>query len=246
MSELANIKISGSGSCGGGCYDRISISGSGSVNGDVKCNSISISGSGRIGGNVDCRDRISISGSGSIDGEIICGEFHNSGSAKSSGNITAKSFHVSGVFKSGGWINSDVIAISGIVKAEGDITGERVNIRGGISTEKLVSGDNVVIEFESGCSCRIGELGGGTIRVYRSEKLFRGLFGSLFNTNDSIGTAEIGSIEADDIDISHCNVKSIVGTKVVIGPGCRVERVEYTESLQIDESSKVGETVCNK
>lgn len=246
MSELGSIKISGSGSCGGGCYDSISISGSGSVNGDVKCNGISISGSGRIGGNIECNGRVSISGSGSIDGNIICQEFHNSGSVRSSGNITAKSLRVSGAFKSGGWINADEIAIAGAVKAEGDITGEKVVVSGGINTDKLVSGDNVEIKFDGNCACRIGELGGGTIRVYRRNRSQNlGIFGGFFR-NSAGGIAEIGSIEADDIGISDCNVKRIVGTKVVIGPGCSVDRVEYTESLQVDESSKVGERVCNK
>lgn len=242
MSELSNIRISGSGSCKGGLYDNISISGSGKINGDVKCNSINISGSGKVLGGIECQERISISGAANFDGDIVCGEFHDSGSAKVSGNLTAKSFHISGVYKSGGRINSDVIAVAGIVKTEGDITGEMVAIRGGVDTDKLISGDNVEIEFDG--FCRIGELGGGTINVRRKVKQVRNL--GFFFSKSGVETAEIGSIEADDINISDCNVRTVVGAKVVIGPGCHVKRVEYSQDLKIDPSSKVEETVCNR
>lgn len=245
MSEFSSIRISGSGSCGGGCYNEIRISGSGKVTGDVKCNEISVSGSGRIEGRVDCLGKIGISGSGVISGDIHCSEFRISGATKAEGNISAQSVHSSGSLSVGGWINADEIVVSGAVSARGDISGERITISGGVKTEKLISGQNVEIRLGGyNGQCCIGEIGGGNIMVTRrADEQISGFFGKLFRNNRNVPMAKIGSIEADNIDVSYSEIDKIVGARVKIGPCCEVERVEYTESLEVDESSTVKETV---
>ena len=48
MNEKMDMRISGSSTMPGGEYDRVSISGSGTVQGDLRCQSLSCSGSVHI------------------------------------------------------------------------------------------------------------------------------------------------------------------------------------------------------
>ena len=72
--KKGDIKISGSGSAGGGFYDEVKISGSGKITGDLDCNLLKISGSGKIDGNIKAKD-IYTSGSFKSIGNVKCNEF---------------------------------------------------------------------------------------------------------------------------------------------------------------------------
>ncbi len=252
MSELNSVRISGSGSCGGGEYSEVRISGSGRISGDVKCDSLHISGSGKIEGEVDCKNDIRISGSGRIDKDIKCDSLHISGSAKAM-NVKAREVHISGSCSAEGKIEADEIRISGVLSAGGDICGETVQVSGGIKTSHLLSGETVDIKFSAN-NCSIGEIGGGTITVrpwdYVSRS-FGGLFRSMWKCSDDYApsgkksgyTAQIGSIEGDDITIQDCIVNTIRGTKVTIMSGCEVKRVEYSGELTVEDGAKVEEQI---
>ncbi len=252
MSELNSVRISGSGSCGGGEYSEVRISGSGRISGDVKCESMHISGSGKIEGEVDCKNDIRISGSGRVDKDIKCDSLHISGSAKAA-NIKAREVHISGSCSTEGKIEADEIKISGAMSAGGDICGETVEVSGGIKTSHLVSGETIDIKF-SAYNCSIGEIGGGTITVRPGDYVNRS-FGGLFqfiwkhsydyapSGKKSGYTAQIGSIEGDDITVQDCTVNTIRGTKVTILSGCEVKRVEYSGELTVEDGAKVLEQI---
>lgn len=247
MSELNSVRISGSGSCGGGEYSEVRISGSGKISGDVKCESIHISGSGRIEGEVDCKNEINISGSGSIEKDIKCGSLRISGSAKAA-NIKAGEVRISGSCSTHGKIEADVIKISGVISAGGDICGETVEVSGGIKTEHLLSGETIDIKFGT-YNSSIGEIGGGVITVrpgdYMNCSFIRWKFtgGYMPSGKRSGRVINIGSIEGDDITIQDCIVDTIRGGKVTILSGCKVKRVEYSGELTVDDGANVEEQI---
>ncbi|WJH34862.1 hypothetical protein N6H14_01395 [Paenibacillus sp. CC-CFT747] len=47
-------------------------------------------------------------------------------------------------------------------------------------------------------------------------------------------------IEGTLVNVEYTRARLIRGNRVVIGPHCEVERVEYTESLTVDPSASVG------
>lgn len=252
MSELNSVRISGSGSCGGGEYSEVRISGSGKITGDVKCDSMHISGAGKIEGEVDCKNEIQISGSGKIEKDVKCDTLHISGAAKAA-NVKAKEVHISGSCATEGKIEADNIKISGILSASGDICGETVEVSGGIKTSHLLSGETVDIRFST-YNCSIGEIGGGTITVRPGDyvnRSFGGLFQFVWKHSDGYAPgsrksgymAQIGSIEGDDITVQDCVVNTIRGTKVKIMSGCEVKRVEYSGELTIEDGAKVEEQI---
>lgn len=252
MSELNSVRISGSGSCGGGEYSEVRISGSGKISGDVKCDSMHISGSGKIEGEVNCKNEIHISGSGRIEKDIKCDSLHISGAAKAA-NVKAREVHISGSCSTEGKIEADEIKISGVMSAGGDICGEKVEVSGGIKTSHLLSGETVDIKFGS-YNCSIGEIGGGVISVRPGDYInrsFGGLFefrwkrsdGCMSSGKSSGHVINIGSIEGDDITIQDCIVDTIRGGRVKILSGCVVKRVEYSGELTVEDGAKVEEQI---
>mgnify|MGYP006914257824 CR=1 FL=1 len=62
MNDIMDMKISGSSAMPGGEYRTVSISGSGKVQGSLRCESLRCSGSARVQGDVDCAGEIRCSG----------------------------------------------------------------------------------------------------------------------------------------------------------------------------------------
>ncbi|MCL0069946.1 hypothetical protein M1O56_05235 [Dehalococcoidia bacterium] len=58
-----------------------------------------------------------------------------------------------------------------------------------------------------------------------------------------LGILETELIEGDEILLEWTRAKTVRGKQIVIGEGCEIERVEYSESLEVDESARVGERV---
>lgn len=54
MNDIMDMKISGSSAMPGGEYRTVSISGSGKVQGSLRCESLRCSGSAKVQGDVDC------------------------------------------------------------------------------------------------------------------------------------------------------------------------------------------------
>jgi len=50
-------------------------------------------------------------------------------------------------------------------------------------------------------------------------------------------------IEGEEIDLQATKAGVVRGRNVVIGPGCEMERVEYSGSLMVAPEAKVGEQV---
>lgn len=90
MNEKMDMRISGSSTMPGGEYDRVSISGSGTVQGDLRCQSLSCSGSARVQGDVDCAGEVRSSGSSKVTGSITCESLSCSGAVKCEGSILSR------------------------------------------------------------------------------------------------------------------------------------------------------------
>ena len=230
MNEKMDMRISGSSTMPGGEYDRVSISGSGTVQGDLRCQSLSCSGSARVQGDVDCAGEVRSSGSSKVTGSITCESLSCSGAVKCEGSILSR-----------GRIHS-----SGAMKVSGSLEGGEVDVSGGLETADircsgmagipgLLNAETVEIAADRGI--RIGSIGGSSIRIYQpQQKSLLGLFRS------SCSCAQAGDIEGDDVDLEYTQADVVRGRRVRIGEGCSIGRVEYSESLDALPGT-VGEAV---
>jgi len=215
--DRKSISIAGSGKVEGGVYDRVKISGSGKVTGDVEAEEFK--GAGAV----------------TVEGSLASGSF------KVEGRVTARELKVSGAAKCGP-IQGGYIRVSGALKAKGDIEADTVRLSGVFKVEGLISADRVEIRLEDHSKAR--ELGGEVIEVRRESSWggFLSTLGRLFGTHGK-GSLEVEAVEGDELDLEWVVAEVVRGRVVRIGPGCRIGRVEYQESLEASPEAEVGEEV---
>lgn len=258
--QVGDLRISGSGSAGGGRYNVVSISGSGKITGDINCTKFRISGSGKVEGSITTNDfsisgsgkvtrdlkcvKGSISGSGKIEGSVYGGSFTISGSGTVEGNFKGDEFTINGAGRVGGRINGTRVSLLGAVNVGQGIEGEIIDIRGSIRTNGMVNGDQVNIEVDG--RTEIDEIGATKVSVFKSiqgRSTFSRFMLALFGGKDH-GCLVAKTIEADEIYLENTIADVVRGGKIVIGEGCKIKKIEYTGSFEVNsETSIIDETI---
>ncbi|WP_064093976.1 polymer-forming cytoskeletal protein [Rossellomorea aquimaris] len=254
--ELHDLKISGSGSSGGGQFNKVKISGSGKISGDIDCKELKISGSGKINGNIKTgymkssgsshihgdlkAEKISISGSSKFEGSIMAATMEVSGSSKVSENLICKDFKASGSCVVQGKLQGENVKSSGLLKVLKDCEVETFTSHGAVTIDGLLSADKVDIQLEHQSS--IKEIGGETIVVknQNSTRLLKQVVNFFFQKDDHLHS---DLIEGDEVYLENTKAKLVRGKNVVIGENCEIETVEYSGSLDIKKESKVQNQV---
>ena len=253
MSDHIDMKISGSSTMPGGEHGKVSISGAGKIQGNLKCDSLSCSGSGKVEGDVvtqsascsgaikvegsiDCRERLSTSGSFQCNGSVQAQELKCSGSFQAQGRVSGGEFRVSGSMRAESGVHCREFRSSGSSRIQGDLEGEYVQLKGLTKISGLLNAETV--EISAGASSEIGDIGGSTITVQREDSTFR-IFGCSFGRTPSLRT---NTIEGDRVELEYTTAKVVRGKQVIIGEGCKSDRVEYTETFQARPDT-VGQAV---
>jgi cytoskeletal protein CcmA (bactofilin family) len=254
MNERAqDLHISGFSEAPGGVYGSVSISGAGELGGSVKCTSFRCSGSAEVDGDLqagelrssgnlevegdlDVAGQLSSSGNLEVEGNLRCGDLvSSSGNLEVEGSMEAPSFHCSGAAEISGSIQGGEIRISGSVEVydsihcsafecsgslelKGDLESETVKFTGDTEIGGLLNAEVVTISARA--KSQITNIGGSTIRVLRKSN---GLFGR--------GGLKSETIEGDTVELENTTAQVVRGKQVVIGEGCHIQRVEYSESL---------------
>jgi cytoskeletal protein CcmA (bactofilin family) len=274
------VSIAGSGRISGGTYQSVKVAGSGTIDGDVKAETISVAGACTIHGSV-IAEEMKASGSCTVEGDVTAEEFRTNGSAKVNGDVNADVFKCSGSQRVEGKLTTSYTKISGSCKVGGDVEADKFNSEGSFEIQGLLSADIISIRLGGDCSAR--EIGGEKIEIKRkSGKYDRKNFETkskdksesedkkwqfdefgiqidvdLEKITDMIGqigedlgihvsgyigrgslTAEV--IEGDKIYLESTKAKIVRGKKIVIGPDCEIDSIEFEESLEIDEYSRVS------
>lgn len=233
--NYGSINISGSGSAGGGRYDSVKISGSGKITGDVVCNEFKSSGSAKVENTLEA-EVVKVSGSAKFVGDVTANEFKSSGSANLEGNFKGGSLKVSGSVKVHGQVDCEEVSSSGSLKVEGDCNAEVFRSSGSCGIGGLLNANE--IEIKIGGRCEIGTIGAENVDI----KLGNGIgiisefISSLFG-NDLYLYCD--SIEGDNIFLENTMAKVVRGNRVKIGKGCKIDRVEYKESVWVDRDARV-------
>ena len=238
--KRGSASISGAGTIGGGTYERVSISGSGKITGDITADEIKISGSGKIAGLARVI-RVSTSGAAVFEAGIIADEMRISGSARSHGTTEIKELKCSGVFKTDGSLTSEYIKISGSLAVDGDVASEIYKTTGAFRIGGLLSADHIEINLAGRCEAR--EIGGERIEVRRGGWHQKGLIlDGLIRIFTGSTTSRLRSalIEGDTIHLEDTEADVVRGKRICIGPGCNIKTVEYSEELSVDEDAQVG------
>jgi cytoskeletal protein CcmA (bactofilin family) len=238
QNNRGDIRINGSGSAGGGTYDNVIIRGSGKITGSVKCEVFNISGSGDVAGNLEAIDG-RISGSGTVEGDVKADRFKISGSGKIKGDLKAKEFSISGSGTVQKNVDAQIVHIEGSGKIGMNCSAEKFTADGGCDIGGLLSADEVTIRI-FGLSNKIREIGGGKISVSLGMPHGLGVLRTIVSLGIFNPVLEVDTIEGDDIVLENTAARIVRGKSVVIGSGCDIGTVEYTEFYQKNIDAKVS------
>lgn len=234
--KLGSVNISGAGSASGGAYEKVSISGSGKISGDVEAQRIRITGSGKVQGNTKAGS-VHTSGSARFDGNLEADEFKCSGSCKVAGSVVAKTAHCSGAVNVRGGMKAGHVQISGAGSFGGDVEAEHFRTSGSFKIDGLLNADQ--IEVALGGEARVREIGGEQITIIQNNAPTSGWLSRFFCQPGHLTTE---TIEGDDIYLEGTTTQVARGRRVKIGPGCVIDNVEYSEALEIDPATQVKES----
>ncbi|WP_010631234.1 bactofilin family protein [Sporolactobacillus vineae] len=235
---LADLSIAGSGITPGGIYRKAVISGSGKVQGNISCATMDISGSGKIMGDVDT-GTLQISGSGVVDGDVKADSLTINGTSRIEKDVTVAECEVNGRLTIKGSLHGESARSYGQLSIDGDIETEELTVEGKLSVAGLCSADRIAIKLGGGSSA-IHEIGCSRLNVHRG--IVTGWMVQLFGKIRGAGLT-VDTIEGDELFLEDTEVQTVHGSKVVIGAGCRIDKVFYKESYWCANDSQVRAVV---
>ena len=206
-----DMRIAGKGVVPAGEYDKISLSGSGRLFGEVHCHAFSAAGKSS-GESITCAECFKISGTSSF-----------------SGKVKARSIRAAGSFSCGGdLVAEEELSVSGFLRVGGDLQAASVRIAGGLQCKGTLRAARVALQADK--QMHLGSITGGNVRIRRKRI-------SVFFKRRVLVTS---AIEGDALDLQFVSAPRVTGGTVIIGKGCRIDLVQYREKVEIAPGTQIG------
>lgn len=234
----SDAKVAGEGTIGAGTYADIIINGAGTISGDVVCNALKVNGVGTCKGSVTA-DSATVNGTGSFAGQLHVGEMLVNGDASAAQSAGVGSLKVKGRMSISGGLAANAVDVRGELVVGDNVEADSFEGEGAFKIGGLLNAGRVSFRLHGGAQAR--EIGGENVTVLGPRGFAAVSLMGLFVEKRL--TADV--IEADDVTLEYTTAKVVRGARVSIGEGCKIDLVEYTESLsrladaQIAEERKV-------
>ncbi|MFB6498237.1 hypothetical protein [Bacillus haynesii] len=225
-----DLKIHGSGNAGGGSFHRVLIRGEGTITGNVECEKFSTHGTSELSGDANIKS-FSVHGETEIRGRLKADKARVYGTADVSEDADISDAAVKGIINVGGNMAAETCDVKGALNVRGDCEAEDFTLTGSLDVKGLLNAGVIDIGLKYGNSS-IGDIGGTDIKIVKKR-------GLLFNRNG--GFLSAGTIEGDDIYLENTEARMVRGNRVHIGPGCKIEKVEYKSSYRVSPKSDVND-----
>ena len=251
--EAESINVSGSGEFAGNVKaGEIEAAGSIEISGSVEAESFEIAGSSDVGGRLKS-DSIQVGGFCSVGKDVEADLFDSKGGFEIRDRLKAREISI----ELNGQARVKKIEGSKIRVKQGDggsssssgKSGASVTVRGGDAFVAVSAGgkgrSGAAAYARGGDAVGSGNRGGsvvnnswgGSISTSKGGKSGKGGKGG----DDHI--LEVETIEGDSVKLEATHAALVRGKKVKIGPKCKIDTVEYSESIEVDEDAKVKKQV---
>ncbi len=217
---MGALNISGITTTIGGTYENVSVGGLATINGDLTCEDLLIEGIATLNGKVNAQNA-TIRGVCTISNALNCAKIKIEGTCTINVKLHAEEVNLSGLLTHNGDIEAEKFCCNGVFKISGSINADEINVI-----------------LATGGSAK--ELCGHNIKIRKSSVDHFSAFLEILPWTHKKKFLETDTIEGDIIDIEYTTAKIVRGKNVVIGQMCRVETVEYHDTLVVDPSAIVG------
>ncbi|WP_035120344.1 hypothetical protein [Cohnella panacarvi] len=219
---LPDLSVNGVSDAVGGKYGNVRIDGVIKVVGDIEAQSFKLNGVIRTTGSVKSES------------------FECDGTLKVAGSLSASQMRMNGLVNVEGALSGEWLRLNGLLKIKGDCEFERVEGEGGFDVDGLLNAGSIHLKLQGRGKAR--EIGVESLYIRQGakslwSKVWKWLFPK-FNPE-----LQAGVIEGDDIDVEHTKADVIRGSRVVIGKGSVIGRVEYGTELQVHPGATIRERV---
>lgn len=248
-----SIKVFGSATFNGKVEsDEIQIYGSADFNEPVTCSRLRLYGAAAFEKSVTFEE-LTIRGSGEFNENVTVNHIKNSGALEVNGFLIAREVKSYGVMQGEGKFKVENLLSAGVLETKGEIEGEKIIIKGAIHNANLINGEDVLIELNDQCKCH--SIGASKLVVTRAKRKKRkSLFMMSKNSEKSLINEEqmvevlnkvliAEEIEGDDLELNSTKAKVVRGETIKIGALSKIGMVEYSMSLEIDESAEILQQV---
>ncbi|WEG12942.1 cytoplasmic protein [Pullulanibacillus sp. KACC 23026] len=220
MTDLNDISINGSGSSGGGTFDKVTIRGEGSITSDVVAQTFKSYGTSRVSGTLKA-DTCSIYGESQVTGSVNAADMKLTGTLTINEEAAVQKAKVRGTVETGKDFKGEDADVRGAITVRGDVEYETFLLKGSLEVDGMLNAGHIDIQLKYNQS-KVQEIGGETILIRRKTSI-------PFVNNEGELSAEV--IEGDLINLEYTRAPIVRGKRVTIGKGCEIGVVEYTESL---------------
>lgn len=248
-----SIKVYGSATFNGKVEsDEIQIYGSAAFNEPVTCSRLRLYGSAAFEQS-GVFEELTIRGDGEFNRHVTVDSIKNSGTLVVNGCLIAREVKSYGVMQGAGKFKVENLLSAGVLETKGEIEGEKMIIKGAIHNANLINGEDILIELNDQCQCQ--SIGASKLMVKSAKcKRRKSLFTMNKNSEKTILTEKwlanasnkvliAEEIEGDNLELNLTKAKVVRGEKIKIGALSKIGMVEYSMSLEIDESAEVLQQV---
>lgn len=192
----------------------------GGVYGDLNINGVATADGPLEAGHLD------IDGVFNARSDVNCQDIKTSGVVTIDGNLRTKSANVDGVVTvHGSKVEADRIVCEGVLTADGQVSADFIDAQGFINAKEIV-GDHI------------------TIQSFTRSFFFR-MWVKLKEAVGSQDYSVVDLIEATTINLRGVHARTVSGHDIVIGPGCKINKVDASGTLNIDNDAEVAEIIGN-
>ncbi len=225
---MNNLNLFATAKLNGGTYNNIRIFGSTEVNGDLSADKLSIYGSAKFISECNIIE-IDIFGSSKFEALVKVRDLRVKGACSFNNDVNVENLTVHGAVNFNKKVfRAKKITIYGAVNVnvlESDI----IIVKGALNCDEQLNADN--IEISSSSKSVIKEMVGSKIVVKPEKKIF----------GKAKGKIETDTIEGDEIELENVVAKIVRGKNIKIGPNCKIDKVEYNETLTVSNNAVIGE-----
>lgn len=236
---MGNLKLIGDSTIPSGEYGDIKIVGDAKALGYVKADLIKVTGDAEFEEEINVGE-LKIVGDFKVKKRaVVTKVVRVVGDAKFCENVNFKECKISGdaEFKNG--FEGGELKVLGDCEIIGDCEIEKLIIKGCFKVTGLLTADNIEILLAD--NCKIKEIGGENIKVFNKDESRGILFSKKYNNK-----LKSSIIEGDNIILANTMCEIVRGKNIIIKDGCRIEKIEYTQTLNVDKNSEVGESIWMK
>lgn len=228
-----NLTIMGESSTAGGKFDKMRVMGECQVNGDLEVRSCKVMGNCTVNGGMTCGYFRNM-GEVTVHGELNADEMRLIGQTSVKEQCSVRKAGIYGELNCDRTLSGEEMLVRGMLHSRGNVSLEKLDMKGGIFVDGLLNCGTIEIVLKFDADNYVREIGTGSISVKKKRSIFN---------HAPVVNFQADLIEGDDIDLEYTTARVVRGARVAIGTGCKIDRIEYTETYTSERHTEVGEAV---